>query len=185
MKLLKMEKVHGGKYLRNYELTYLNKAGREKKFELVSRKELTSPKDIGENVSGVSIVAYKEGKILLLKEFRMSINRAIFNLCAGMMEEGETIEECIGRELYEETGLKVKKILELLPPSYSAVGFSDTQTWIAFVEAEGELEDHTSENEEIKPAFYTRKQVRELLETEQFSSRSQIMAYFFAKGQVF
>lgn len=185
MKLLKMEKVHGGKYLRNYELTYLNKAGREKKFEMVSRKELTSPEDIGENVSGVSIVAYKEGKILLLKEFRMSINRAIFNLCAGMMEEGETIEECIGRELYEETGLKVKKILELLPPSYSAVGFSDTQTWIAFVEAEGELEDHTSENEEIKPAFYTREQVKELLKTEQFSSRSQIMAYFFAKGQVF
>lgn len=185
MKLLKMEKVYGGKYLRNYELTYLNKAGREKKFEMVSRKELTSPEDIGENVSGVSIVAYKEGKILLLKEFRMSINRAIFNLCAGMMEEGETIEECIGRELYEETGLKVKKILELLPPSYSAVGFSDTQTWIAFVEAEGELEDHTSENEEIKPGFYTREQVKELLKTEQFSSRSQIMAYFFAKGQVF
>ena len=65
----------------------------------------------------------------------MSINKAIFNLCAGMQEKGETIEECIRRELYEETGLSVKKMLKILPPSYSAVGFSDTKTYIAFVEA--------------------------------------------------
>ena len=30
MKLLSIEKVRDGKYLKNYELTYLNKAGREK-----------------------------------------------------------------------------------------------------------------------------------------------------------
>ncbi len=29
MKLLRMEKVGDGKFLKNYELTYLNKAGRE------------------------------------------------------------------------------------------------------------------------------------------------------------
>lgn len=51
--------------------------------------------------------------------------------------KGETIEECIRRELYEETGLSVKKMLKILPPSYSAVGFSDTKTYIAFVEADG------------------------------------------------
>ena len=36
MELLKLEKVHDGKYLKNYELTYLNKEGREKKYEMVS-----------------------------------------------------------------------------------------------------------------------------------------------------
>ena len=34
MKLLHMEKVKDGRYLKNYELTYLNKAGREKKYEI-------------------------------------------------------------------------------------------------------------------------------------------------------
>ncbi len=28
-------------------------------------------------------------------------------------------------------------MLKILPPSYSAVGFSDTKTYIAFVEADG------------------------------------------------
>ena len=32
MKLIKMEKVKDGKYLKNYELTYRNKAGKEKTY---------------------------------------------------------------------------------------------------------------------------------------------------------
>ncbi len=179
MELIGLEKVHDGKYLKNYELTYLNKAGREKKYEIVSRKELRSREDLGRRVSGVSIVACKEDKMLLLKEFRMGINKEIYNLCAGMLEDGETMEECIRRELYEETGLSAKKIECILPPSYSAVAISDIKTNIAFVEVEGELADHTSENEKIRPAFYSAKELWHMIQTEEFSSRSQLAAYHF------
>ena len=182
MKLLHMEKVKDGRYLKNYELTYLNKAGREKKYEIVSRSEIPGPEALGQKVSGVSIVAYYEDKMLLLKEFRMGVNRDIYNLCAGMLEAGESLEECIQRELYEETGLSLKKILTILPPSFAAVAFSDVKTQIAFVEAEGNFEDHTSENEQISAKFYTKEEVKELLETEEFSSRAQMAAYFFARN---
>ncbi len=182
MKFIKLEKVKDGKYLKNYEITYLNKAGKEKKYEIVSRKELKGVDDIGKAPSGISIVAFHDEKLLLLREFRMSVNRTIFNLCAGMIEEGETIEECIRRELYEETGLSVKQIRTILPPSYAAVGISDTKTYIAIVDAEGEFSDHTSENEMIQAQFYTKEEVARLLETEEFSSRSQIIAYFFVQG---
>lgn len=182
MQLIKMEKVKDGRYLKNYELTYLNKAGREKKYEIVSRKELNSAEDIGRKVSGLSIAAIHEDKLLLLKEFRMGINKTIYNLCAGMLEENETIEECITRELYEETGLHVKRIIDILPASYAAVAISDTKTHIVLVEVEGEFEDHTSENESIEAAFYTAEEVSELLQTEEFSSRAQMIAYFFAKN---
>ncbi len=47
MKFIKLEKVKDGKYLKNYEITYLNKAGKEKKYEIVSRKELREAADIG------------------------------------------------------------------------------------------------------------------------------------------
>lgn len=185
MKLLHMEKVKDGRYLKNYELTYLNKAGREKKYEIVSRSDIPGPEALGQKVNGVSIVAYYEDKMLLLKEFRMGVNRDIYNLCAGMLEAGESLEECIQRELYEETGLSLKKILTILPPSFAAVGFSDVKTQIAFVEAEGIFEDHTSENEQISAKFYTKEEVKELLETEEFSSRAQMAAYFFARNLSF
>ena len=182
MELTKFEKVRDGKYLKNYELTYRNKAGREKKYEMVSRRELAGIEDVGGKPSGVSIVATYGDRMLLLHEFRMGVNRTIFNLCAGMLEPGESIEECVARELYEETGLKVRKIKKILPPSFAAVAISDTTTYIAFVEAEGDFEDHTSENEQIEARFYTKEEIKRLLETESFSSRAQMAAYFFAEG---
>ena len=182
MEFMKFEKVRAGKYLKSYELTYRNKAGREKKYEMVSRRELAGIEDVGGKPSGVSIVATYEDKMLLLHEFRMGVNRMIYNLCAGMLEPDETIEDCIARELYEETGLRVKKINNILPPSFAAVAISDTTTYIAFVEAEGDFEDHTSENEQIEAKFYTKDEIKQLLETEPFSSRAQIAAYFFAEG---
>lgn len=183
MELIGFEKVKDGKYLKNYEITYLNKAGKEKKYEIVSRRDLKDASDLGGKASGVSIVATKDDKLLLLREFRMGVNREIYNLCAGMIDKGETIEECIARELYEETGLTVAKIKKILPPSFAAVAISDTTTYIAFVEATGNFEDHTSENESITANFYTREEVANLIETEYFSSRAQMAAYFFSCGE--
>lgn len=181
MKLINFEKVRNGKYLKNYEITYLNKQGREKKFEIVSRNELKSAEDLGRQPSGVSIIATCEEKLLLLHEFRMGVNRTIYNLCAGMIDQGETIEDCIARELWEETGLKVARIKKILPASFAAVAISDTTTYIAFVEVEGQIEDHTSDNEQITASFYTKEQVKMLLESEPFSSRAQMAAYYFAE----
>ena len=75
MKLLRLEKVKDGRYLKNYELTYLNKAGKEKTYEIVSRRELKEVSDLGKNPSGISIVATCGDKLLLLKEFRMGITK--------------------------------------------------------------------------------------------------------------
>lgn len=183
MELIRFEKVKDGRYLKNYELTYLNKLGREKKYEIVSRRELAGADDLGSSPSGVSIVATNDDRLLLLHEFRMGVNRSVYNLCAGMLEEGEDIETCIARELYEETGLRVRKIKKILPPSFAAVAFSDTTTYIAFVGVEGDFEDNSSENEQIEAGFYTREEVNALIDSgAPFSSRAQMAAYFFTLG---
>lgn len=177
MKLLKLQKVKDGKYLKNYELTYLNKANKEKKYEMISRNELTEPSQLGEKLAGVAIVAKhkSQDKLLLLKEFRMAINKTVVNVVSGMIDPNETIEECISRELYEETGLTDIKILNILKPAYSAVGMSDEKVSVAFVEVDGEFKDNSSDNESLVPKFYSRDEVRHLLETEEFASRTQII----------
>jgi ADP-ribose pyrophosphatase len=184
VKLLKIDRVRDGKYLKSYELTYENREGREKKFEMVSHSRISTPEELGQHLSGMSIVVRRGDTLLLLREFRMAVNRPIYNLCAGMIEQGEAIEEAIRRELYEETGLYLKSIIKVLRPAFAAVGMSDIKNCIAFVEAEGELADHTSPNEEIQRAFYSREEVEQLLETEDFSSRAQIVAYMFTRGAI-
>ncbi len=183
MKLIQMAKVREGRYLKNYELTYENKAGKEKVYEIVSFRNLNKAEELGERVTGLSIVAICGGKMLLLKEFRMGVNERIFNLCAGMLEKGENIEECIRRELYEETGLSLKKIIRILPPSYAAVAITDIKNQIVFAEVEGTIsEEYTSDNEDIQAVLYSRQEVSRLLENETFSSRAQIAAYMFSIG---
>lgn len=182
MELIGLEKTKDGRYLKNYELTYHNKAGREKKYEIVSHSEISDASMLGSRVSGVSIAATCEGKMLLLREFRMGVNRFVYNLCAGMVNEGESTEECIARELYEETGLKLKRIVKELPPAFAAVSMSDIKNQLVFVEVEGDFADHTSDNEQIKAGFYSKEEVEKLLESEEFSSRAQVVAFFFTKG---
>ena len=182
MKLIDFEKVHDGRYLKSYELTYLNRQGKEKKYEIVSRRALKDADDLGAKPSGVSVAATCGNKLLLLQEFRMGVNRNIYNLCAGMLEPEETVEDCVRRELQEETGLKLVRIKRILPPSFAAVAISDMTTYIAFAEVEGDPDSvGASANEQIQAALYTREQVRELLETAEFSSRAQMAAYYFAE----
>lgn len=182
MKLLKFEKVRNGKYLKNYELTYLNKANQEKKYEIVSRKDLNSPEEIGAVSSGISIVGLCGDTLLLLNEFRMGVNRRIYNLCAGMIEEDELVEDCAKRELYEETGLELQDIITVLPVSYAAVGISDVSTNIVIARVKGQLGNHTTVNEDIIAGLYTKEEVAKLIETEKFSSRAQFAAYMFVMG---
>lgn len=177
MKLLNLKKVRDGKFLKNYELTYLNKAGKEKKYEMISRNNLNDVSDLGQKLAGVAIVAThkSEDKLLLLKEFRMAINKEIINVVSGMIDSNETIEDCIKRELYEETGLTDITIKRILKPAYSAVGMSDEKVAVAYVEVDGEFKDNSSDNEALKPKFYSREEVAYLLENEEFASRTQII----------
>lgn len=184
MKLKHLNRIDGGKYLHRYELVYENRLGNEKKYEIVSRREIRSPEELGSVSSGISMIVTMNHKMLLLKEFRMAINRPIYNLCAGMINPGETIEECAARELYEETGLEICQIKTILPASYSAVGISDIMTNIVYVEAKGCITtEHISENEEIRAAFYSVDEIEKMLQTEKFSSRSQLAAYQFCVSE--
>lgn len=182
MKLLQINKVRTGKYLINYELIYLNKLNHEKTFEIVSYKDINTVEELGNKPSGVAIVAFKEDKLLLLREFRMGINRYVFNLCAGRIEPEESLEECIKRELFEETGLELTEIMDVLRPAYAAVALSDVSNQLVFVKVKGEIADNTSENELIEAGFYSRSETERLLREADFTARAQSVAYSFVHG---
>lgn len=55
------------------------------------------------------IVAVTKGDKLLLARNRQFPNR-MYSVIAGFVEYGETFEECVRREVYEEVGIKVKNI---------------------------------------------------------------------------
>lgn len=185
MKLIDFKKVKDGKFIKNYELKYLNNEGKEKIFEIISHNDYESASEIGQKSSGVSIVALDESleEMLILKEFRMGVNKQIYNLCAGRMEKGETPEDCIKRELLEESGLELKRVVRILPPSFAAVALSDIKNQIAIVVVKGiPTGKNASANEWIVPDMYSKSEALKLVENEEFTSRAQLATYMFAMG---
>lgn len=60
-------------------------------------------------VSTAIIVLIRKGEEILLVHAR-NFRGTFYGLVAGFLEAGETLEECVEREVMEETGLKVKNI---------------------------------------------------------------------------
>ena len=110
MKLKDFKQTKKGKFLSSYELTYINKEGKDKIYEMVSRESDLSAESVGKKTAGVAIAGFKDGKILLIREFRMGVNRYVTAFPAGLIEDGESPEEAADRELREETGMRIVKI---------------------------------------------------------------------------
>lgn len=60
-------------------------------------------------ISPAMIVLIRRGEEVLLVHAR-NFKKNFYGLVAGFLEVGETIEQCVRREVYEETGLKIKNI---------------------------------------------------------------------------
>lgn len=56
----------------------------------------------------IIVLVQKEGKILLARHAER--NQDVFSCIAGYVEHGESLEECVSREVFEETGLKIHNI---------------------------------------------------------------------------
>lgn len=54
-----------------------------------------------------------KGEILLLNQFRPSLNKWLIEIPAGTIDAGETPEQCAERELEEETGFHAKEFISL------------------------------------------------------------------------
>lgn len=173
--------IKNGEYLNNYELTYINKAGNNKVYEMVSRDKYTDVSDVGKKIAGVTIAAFNGDQILLSREFRMGVNRYVYSFPSGLIDEGETPVQAAKRELMEETGMELTDIRSVLQPAFSCTGITDEKTIIVFCEAEGETCECSFDDEEICSSLYTKEEVRKMLEEETFSARAQAVCYLWSK----
>uniref|UniRef100_UPI003FED91E1 NUDIX hydrolase n=1 Tax=Eubacterium sp. TaxID=142586 RepID=UPI003FED91E1 len=123
----------------------------------------------------------KNEKILLNKEFRLALGDWVYNFPAGLIDEGEEPIESARRELKEETGLDLLTVNDILPLSYSAIGFANETNLCIVGVADGTFSKSSSTVEEIKAGWYTKDEVKKLLKTELFAARTQSYCYLWSK----
>ncbi len=87
-------------------------------------------REIVEHSNCVAIVAIdEEDNVLLESQFRKPVERELLEIPAGGIEEGESPEAAVKRELREEVGYLPKRV-ELLGGFYSSPGYSSEYLYL-------------------------------------------------------
>jgi ADP-ribose pyrophosphatase len=111
-------------------------------------------------------------KLVVTKEFRVPLWDYEYGFPAGLIDEGESVEVTVARELKEETGLDLVKINHISMPVYSSAGLTDESCVMAMVEASGEVSNiHQEQTEDIETVLMDAHQIGELL-----ASRKKVAA---------
>ncbi len=87
----------------------------------------TCTREIVEYAGAVAIVPLNEkGELLLVRQYRYAVKKALLEIPAGKIEPGEDPAECAKRELLEETGYEAKELNKVIR-FYSTPGFTNEE----------------------------------------------------------
>ncbi|MEL9998453.1 MAG: NUDIX hydrolase [Sulfolobales archaeon] len=81
-------------------------------------------KDVVRFGQAVAIIPIIGDEVILIKQFRPSLNKWILEVPAGRVEINEALEDTARRELIEEVGYDAKTLIKLVS-IYPAPGYSD------------------------------------------------------------
>lgn len=149
-----------------YEISYTDQNGMEKIWQFTTRADkpkcVTRQFDMPDAVVIVPFHNVKD-KLVIIKEFRVPLGDYQYGFPAGLVDEGETIQQTCLRELKEETGLNVTSIKKSGPPVYSSSGMSDESVSMIYVECDGAPSKKGNEgSEDITTIFVSQSEASEL-----------------------
>lgn len=166
------------KFMSLYNIKYLNKSKKEKSWIVASRKSKDVLEGIYLNnerdkVDAVIICAYhkEKNKLVIINEFRVPINKYIYELPAGLVDsDDDNFEKTVIRELKEETGLDVVEIKKDLSSNqvYLSPGMTDESAAFVYCICEGEVsKDYLEDDEDIEAILVSQEEAKEILKNEE------------------
>ena len=168
VKIETVTKVTDYKYLNMYELMYEDTGGRHRIWSFASRND--PPKCVNETFDSPDAVVIvpihiEQEKLVIIREFRVPLGGYQYGFPAGLVDDGETIEGSVERELNEETGLTAERIIKISPPIYSSSGMTDESISMVYVECSGKAsKDGNTRSEDIETLFVSPDDARAICE---------------------
>ena len=170
-----------------------NKNGRPFKYYVASRAKavrelkLKTKKNKPDGVIIYSIYGEKKDKVVLVRQYRYTLDDYIYEFPAGLVEPGEDFHEGAAREMYEETGLSFTP-LRVDPafekPYFTTIGMTDESCATVYGYASGEVsKDAQEDTEEIEVVLADRKEVKRILKEENVAIMCAYMLMHFLKDE--
>lgn len=131
-------------------------------------------RDVVRNNGGACVVAVQDGKLCLVRQWRITLDRQTFELPAGKRDGDEDPAVCAARELKEESGL-VADSLELIARSRGTIGFSDELTSIYWAHGLHQSEATPDPEEFIDTVWVPLPEVLEAIKTGELQDSKTII----------
>ena len=124
----------------------------------------------------INVVAETEdGELILERQYRHGLGVVSTEICAGVVEEGETPLQAAQRELEEETGY-IAEELELITEMYGSPGFSNEKISIYMANSLKVGEMHLDDDEFIELVYYDVDDIKDMLKNKYFEDAKTIIA---------
>ena len=175
-KIKKIEQLTHNPFVNLYDLSIENRVGNPGRYYVASRAktveelELTTKRQKPDGVIIYSLYGEKRDRVVLIRQYRYTIDDYIYELPAGLVEPGEDYHASAVREMREETGLtlhplQVDTIFE--KPCYTTIGMTDECCGTVYGYADGEISsDRLEDGEEIEVVLADRAEGRRILREE-------------------
>ena len=181
----RVSKLTDCKWANLFEVDYARRKQPRKSWIMCSRNN--EPVVGASRADAVVIVATVDTdsgkKLVVTKEFRVPIWDFEYGFPAGLIDDGEDVETTVERELKEETGLELVKILHLSTPVFSSAGLTDESCHMVLVEAQGQVSNKwLDESEDIEVLLLDVEGIRELLASDKkIAAKAWGLLYHYAQ----
>lgn len=192
-KIHSVEKLTDCKYINLYGVKATSARNTPVSYYVASRAEkveelkLNTKKNTPDGVIIYSLCGEKKDKVVLVRQYRYTLDDYIYEFPAGLVEKDEDFHEAAARELYEETGLTLHPVSvpEMYEkPFFTTIGMTDESCATVYGYADGEIsKDAQEDSEEIEIVLADREEVKRILKEEKVAIMCAYMLMHFLKDE--
>lgn len=192
-RITKIEHTSKNPFVNLYTLKTENKKGRPGTYYVASRArsvdemKLKTRETHADGVIIYSLYGEKHDRVVLIRQYRYSIDDYIYEFPAGLVEPGEDFHDGAVREMKEETGLDFQPLHQpqmYEKPYFTTVGLTDETCATVYGYARGQVSAEGQEDsEEIEVVLADRDEVRRILKEEKVAIMCAYMLMHFLKDE--
>ena len=192
-KISEVSRLTDNPHLNLYHLKGTNRVGKPLNYYIASRVKnmerlkLKTKRNDPDGIIVYSLYGEKRDRVVLVRQYRYSIDDYIYEFPAGLVEEGEGYREAGIMELKEETGLSLE-LIDADPmfekPGFMSVGMTDESCATIYGYASGTPSKKGQEDsEEIEIVLADREEVKGILKEEHVAIMCAYMLMHFLQDK--
>ncbi len=132
---------------------------------------------------GAILPILPDGRLIFVRQYRHAYREMLLEIPAGILEDGESPEEGVARELEEETGFKGGNI-EFLCKMYPTVGFCDEIIHLYIATELTEGVQHLDADEFVEVETYTLDEALAMIANGEIKDGKTILTVFAYKSRL-